>query len=673
MVNNNLLLPQFFAEAKSFTDGGLLAEYAWTIVVLPFIAALAITFFGKKLPYGGAEIAVGSILFIFVYSFSLLILNITKGVVNEFYVQVGSIGKLSLEFGWVVDGLSIMMYFVVGTVSLLVFIYAVEYMKGEIRYTFFFTSLTLFAGSMLVLVSSPTLLQLLIGWELVGVCSYLLIGHYWEEKENSSAAMKAFITNKVADVGLMIGIIMLALSVGTFRISEILYSATHGNENISNIALIAGVLLFIGAMGKSAQFPLHVWLPDAMAGPTPVSALMHAATMVTAGVYLLARMFPFYEGVAAPARELVLLIGVLTLFFGGCLAIVQDDLKKVLAYSTVSQLGYMVTAIGAGAYTAGLLHLWTHAFFKALLFLGAGSVIHAVHSNNMSEMGGLKDVMPKTFKTFIIGTIALAGLPPLAGFFSKDEILASLSHEGYTLYFAVAAFGAFITSFYMTRAVIKTFFGEYRGDGHPHESEQLMTIPLIALSVLAVISGWVNIPGVYTGFTSWVGTRGIPIKEYHPESFDLVAMFSGLSAGVAGIAAAYLLYMKFGNAETGDQKIKIQPVWGILENKYYLDDFYMKGIVDPIKSSIAKAVNGFNSNVIDRFINNAALLMSFFGKIVYSNLDQDGIDKVVNSVSVGTENVGGQLKLIQTGRVQQYLSLFLSGVLVVSIIFFVLY
>ena len=411
-------LPALFAEAKSFSDGGVLAQYAWLIVVLPFIAALVITFLGKRMPYGGAEIAVGSIFFIFMYSFALLILNISKGVVNEFYVQIGSIGSLDLEFGWVVDGLSIMMFFVVGTVSLLVFIYAVEYMKGETRYTFFFTSLTLFAGSMLVLVSSPTLLQLLVGWELVGVCSYLLIGHYWEEKENSSAAIKAFITNKVADVGLMIGIIMLALSAGTFRISDILYKATHGNENLSKVALVAGVLLFIGAMGKSAQFPLHVWLPDAMAGPTPVSALMHAATMVTAGVYLLARMFPFYEGVAAPVKELVLLVGVLTLFFGGCLAIVQDDLKKVLAYSTVSQLGYMVTAIGAGAYTAGLMHLWTHAFFKALLFLGAGSVIHAVHTNNMSEMGGLKDLMPKTFRTFIIGTVALAGLPPLAGFFS---------------------------------------------------------------------------------------------------------------------------------------------------------------------------------------------------------------------------------------------------------------
>ena len=669
----NIALPVLFAETRNFSDGGILAEYAWLIVVLPFIAALAITFLGKRMPYGGAEIAVGSILFIFIYSFSLLILNISKGVVNEFYVQIGSIGSLDLEFGWVVDGLSIMMFFVVGTVSLLVFIYAVEYMKGEIRYTFFFTSLTLFAGSMLVLVSSPTLLQLLVGWELVGVCSYLLIGHYWEEKENSSAAIKAFITNKVADVGLMIGIIMLALSAGTFRISDILYKATHGNQNISKVALVAGVLLFIGAMGKSAQFPLHVWLPDAMAGPTPVSALMHAATMVTAGVYLLARMFPFYEGAAAPVKELVLLVGVLTLFFGGCLAIVQDDLKKVLAYSTVSQLGYMVTAIGAGAYTAGLMHLWTHAFFKALLFLGAGSVIHAVHTNNMSEMGGLKDAMPKTFRTFIIGTVALAGLPPLAGFFSKDEILASLSHEGYTGYFVIAAAGAFITAFYMTRAVVKTFFGEYRGNGDPHESGQLMTMPLVVLSVLAVVSGWVNIPGVYTGFTSWVGTRGVAINEYHPESFDFAAMSLGLLAGVSGIVAAYLLYMKFGTAETGDEKIKLQPVWKILENKYYLDDLYINGIVNPLKTAVAKSVDQFNSKVLDRFVNSVGLAMGFLGKIVYSNLDQDGIDRIVNSVSVGTDDLGGRVKLIQSGRVQQYLSLFLSSVLLVSIIVFVLY
>ena len=531
------------AEGKAtYTDGGVFAEFAWIIVVLPFIAALGITFFGKSLPLKGAEIALGSVFFIFLYSCILFYLNISKGVASEFFVNVGSIGSFQIEFGWVVDGLSIMMYFVVGTVSLLVFIYAINYMEGEIRYTFFFTSLTLFAGSMLVLVSAPTLLQLLIGWELVGVCSYLLIGHYWEEKENSSAAMKAFITNKIADVGLMIGIIILALSTGTLRISEILYQATHDYEAITAVAYIAGILIFIGAMGKSAQFPLHVWLPDAMAGPTPVSALMHAATMVTAGVYLLGRLFPFYQGIAHEALDVVLIFGVITLFSAGLIAIVQDDLKKVLAYSTVSQLGYMVTAMGSGAYTAGLFHLWTHAFFKALLFLAAGSVIHAVHTNNMSEMGGLRKEMPKTFMTFIIGTVALAGLPPLAGFFSKDEILASLNHEGHNLFFMVAVAGAFITAFYMTRAVLLTFYGEYRGHGHPHESDSMMTNPLIALAFLAVVAGWVNIPGIYTGFTNWVTTRKNGIIEYHPESFDYFALSSGLFAGIIGIGLAYYIY-----------------------------------------------------------------------------------------------------------------------------------
>ena len=425
--------PTVFAEGELvYTDGGILAEYAWLLVVLPFVAALVITFTGKYLPLKGAEVALTTIGVIFLYSAALMYLHITGGVVNEFFINVGSIGVFDIEFGWVVDGLSIMMYFVVGTVALLVFIYATNYMEGEIRYTFFFTSLTLFAGSMLVLVSSPTLIQILIGWELVGVCSYLLIGHYWEKKDNSSAAMKAFITNKIADVGLMIGIIILALNTGTLRISEILYQSTHNYEKLSTVAFVAAILLFIGAMGKSAQFPLHVWLPDAMAGPTPVSALMHAATMVTAGVYLLARMFPFYKAMAPEALDVVMLFGVITLLAAGLIAVVQDDLKKVLAYSTVSQLGYMVAAIGSGAYTAALFHLWTHAFFKALLFLGAGSVIHAVHSNSMLEMGGLRKVMPKTFATFIIGTVALAGLPPFAGFFSKDEILASFNHEGET-------------------------------------------------------------------------------------------------------------------------------------------------------------------------------------------------------------------------------------------------
>ena len=658
-----------FAEGELiYTDGGLLAQYAWLLVLLPFVAALIITFMGKYLPLKGAEVALATIGLIFLYSSALMYSHITSGVVNEFFINVGSIGVFDIEFGWVVDGLSIMMYFVVGTVALLVFIYATNYMEGEIRYTFFFTSLTLFAGSMLVLVSSPTLIQILIGWELVGVCSYLLIGHYWEKKDNSSAAMKAFITNKIADVGLMIGIIILALNTGTLRISEILYQATHEYEKLSSVAFIAAILLFIGAMGKSAQFPLHVWLPDAMAGPTPVSALMHAATMVTAGVYLLARMFPFYKSMAPDALDIVMLFGVITLLAAGLIAVVQDDLKKVLAYSTVSQLGYMVAAIGSGAYTAALFHLWTHAFFKALLFLGAGSVIHAVHSNSMLEMGGLRKVMPKTFATFIIGTVALAGLPPFAGFFSKDEILASFNHEGEITFFFIAVLGAFITAFYMTRAVSLTFLGEYRGHGHPHESHNLMTTPLLALSVFAIASGWVNIPGVYTGFTDWVTTRKNKIVEYHPESFDLFALSSGLLAGLLGIALGYYLYQLQGSAETGDDKIKIQPIWSVLENKYYLDDFYFKYVIDPVKINISKAVDKFNTNVIDRFVNGFGQIASLLGGIVYNNFDQKGIDKLLNMSSSGTDSFGGKVKLLQTGKTQQYLMLFLGGVVTISLL-----
>ena len=658
-----------FAEGELiYTDGGLLAQYAWLLVLLPFVAALIITFMGKYLPLKGAEVALATIGLIFLYSSALMYSHITSGVVNEFFINVGSIGVFDIEFGWVVDGLSIMMYFVVGTVALLVFIYATNYMEGEIRYTFFFTSLTLFAGSMLVLVSSPTLIQILIGWELVGVCSYLLIGHYWEKKDNSSAAMKAFITNKIADVGLMIGIIILALNTGTLRISEILYQATHEYEKLSSVAFIAAILLFIGAMGKSAQFPLHVWLPDAMAGPTPVSALMHAATMVTAGVYLLVRMFPFYKSMAPDALDIVMLFGVITLLAAGLIAVVQDDLKKVLAYSTVSQLGYMVAAIGSGAYTAALFHLWTHAFFKALLFLGAGAVIHAVHSNSMLEMGGLRKVMPKTFATFIIGTVALAGLPPFAGFFSKDEILASFNHEGEITFFFIAVLGAFITAFYMTRAVSLTFLGEYRGHGHPHESHNLMTTPLLALSVFAIASGWVNIPGVYTGFTDWVTTRKNKIVEYHPESFDLFALSSGLLAGLLGIALGYYLYQLQGSAETGDDKIKIQPIWSVLENKYYLDDFYFKYVIDPVKINISRAVDKFNTNVIDRFVNGFGQIASLLGGIVYNNFDQNGIDKLLNMSSSGTDSFGGKVKLLQTGKTQQYLMLFLGGVVTISLL-----
>ena len=499
--------------AESFSDGGALAEWAWLIPVVPMVAAFAIVFFGKRSPWKGWGMATGSMAFVAVYGLILFFANLNEGITYEGSVSLGDIGtdpyghSLGIEWGWMVDGLSIMMYLVVGLVGFLVFTYAKGYMEGDIRYTWFFASFALFGGGMLVLVSAPNLIQLIVGWELVGVSSYLLIGHYWEEHENSSAAIKAFLTNKVADVGLFIGAIIISLSVGSFRFTDIMEVVAEGDGRsaLARFSFWAGVAIFIGAMGKSAQFPLHVWLPDAMAGPTPVSALMHAATMVTAGVYLIGRFFPFYNtpGFADDVRWIIIIIGTLTLFLTGLIALVADDIKKVLAYSTLSQLGYMVTAMGAGAYTAGLFHLFTHAFFKSLLFLGAGSVIHSVHSNNMSDMGGLRKYMPQTFWTFVIGSAALAGIVPLAGFWSKDEILASIQYAGneYTtaqggaalanFVLVVAILGAFVTAFYMTRAVSLTFFGTYKGHGHPHESPKIMTYPLIGLAFFSVVAGWI--------------------------------------------------------------------------------------------------------------------------------------------------------------------------------------
>ncbi|MGH8957179.1 MAG: NADH-quinone oxidoreductase subunit L, partial [Acidimicrobiia bacterium] len=448
-------------EGHHLSDGGALAQYAGILLVLPFIAMLLCFFFGRRMPRLGAEFAIGAMAINWVYALALFVLNITQGVAREVQFEIARIGvrngqPMVFELGWVVDGLSTMMFVVVTTVALLVFIYAVGYMHGDVRVPTFFANLSLFAGAMLVLVAAPNLVQLIIGWEGVGLASYLLIGHYWEQKENSSAAMKAFYVNRVADLGLIIGTVILGLTVGTFRFTEILAAADEGLAALGGVAVVAGLLIFFGAMGKSAQFPLHVWLPDAMAGPTPVSALMHAATMVTAGVYLIARMFPFYEGMGAEVRTWIVGVGAATLFITGLLALVQNDIKRVLAYSTVSQLGYMVAALGAGGYTAGLFHLWTHAFFKALLFLGAGSVIHAVHSNYMSDMGGLRKHMPVTYRTFLVGALALSGIPPLAGFFSKDEILATFNHEGYTLVMWLGIFAAFITAFYTFRMVFLT-------------------------------------------------------------------------------------------------------------------------------------------------------------------------------------------------------------------------
>ncbi len=662
---------------------GALVEWAWLIVIVPLVAAFVIAFFGKKLPFKGWEIAFGSIAFVGVYGTVLFLLNATQGIVYEGTVAIADIGDFHLEWGWMVDGLSIMMYFLVGVVGTLVFMYALGYMKGDVRFTWFFVSFSLFAGGMLVLVSSPNLIQLIVGWELVGVASYLLIGHYWEDYANVDAANKAFMVNKVADAALFMGAIIMAVSVGSFSFNHILEVVVHGeNGALSQWAFWAGLLIFIGAMGKSAQFPLHVWLPDAMAGPTPVSALMHAATMVTAGVYLLGRLFPFYLDVdglfAGDVRNIIIVIGGLTLFLTGFIAIVQDDIKKVLAYSTVSQLGYMVAAMGAGAYTAGLFHLFTHAFFKALLFLGAGSVIHAVHSNNMSDMGGLRKKMPITFWTFILGTLALVGIFPFAGFFSKDEILASIKYAGghgqdvanFILILGIA--GAFITALYMTRAVALTFFGEYKGKAHPHESPKSMAYPLIGLAFFAVTAGWVNMPGIYTGFTDWLATR-VPltgIGDHHAESFDWALIVIVTPLALLAIAIGWWMYGKDKDTQAERDTFRIPVLWPLLENKYYIDDFYMSGIVRPIMGPLARVVLWIDMNIVDGVVNGVGALMKVFSKGV-ATVDTNVVDGVFNATGAGTGASGSALRRSFTGRVQQYAAFSFVGVIVIAVLFII--
>src|SRR5438445_2222587 len=424
-----------------------------------------------------------------------------------------------MEIGEHIDGLTAVMFVMVTLVSLCVQIYSTAYMHGDRRYTWYFAALSLFTASMLNLVIADNLFQLLVGWELVGICSYLLIGHWWEEKENSNAAIKAFITTKTGDIPFLFGIFVLTIVAGTANIPLITHRAATGAIPAGTLT-VAALLLFGGAIGKAAQFPLHVWLPDAMAGPTPVSALIHAATMVAAGVYLVARLFGVFV-LSGRALAFVGTIGAITMLLAALLALVQDDVKRVLAYSTISQLAYMMAALALGkaGHSVGLFHLFTHAFFKALLFLGAGSVIHAVHTNNMSEMGGLRRFMPVTFGCFVIATLALMGIPPFAGFWSKDEIIATAWHTHHYPIYVVAVVTAFLTALYMTRAVLLTFFGTYRGEAHPHESPSAMTNPMLGLAALSVGAGFLNTPFLHP-FRDWIGEPFGPVT-HEPYSFAL--------------------------------------------------------------------------------------------------------------------------------------------------------
>ena len=646
-------------------------DNAWLIPLLPAISFLVILFFGKRLPKKGAEVGIAAL----TASFVIALLGALEWIGEEVprhpvhgHHEWFELGGVHFGAGFHVDGLTVMMLVVVTFISLMVHVYSTGYMDGDRRYTFFFAALSLFTAAMLLLVVADNTLQLMIGWELVGLCSFMLIGHWWEEGVNSSAAIKAFITTRTGDIGLMTGIILLFFAAGrSFDIEHLNHEALTGAIGHGTL-LVGACLLFLGVMGKSAQFPLHVWLPDAMAGPTPVSALIHAATMVVAGVYLVARLYGvFFAGfsIEVGGTNLVAIIGAITVIIAALLAFVQDDVKKVLAYSTVSQLGYMVMALGVGAWTAGVFHLFTHAFFKALLFLGSGSLIHAVHSNNMSEMGGLRKHMPTTFWTFMIGSVALAGIFPLAGFWSKDEILLGASENGFPLMLVVGLAGAFMTAAYMTRACYLIFAGEYRGHGHPHESPPSMAWPLRILAVPAVLAGLLNAPGIEL-FHGWVEFEVPGVEPFlHAHEFNAGLAVGSLAVALLGIAIASAYYFRGAMNGLSERVPVLQIGHRVLVNKYYLDDLFL-AIIRGIQYPVARAAYWVDQNVLDGVINGVGKGAQRTAHVVYDVIDQRVIDGAVNGAGLSAEEGGSILRLIQTGRVQQYAALLFGAVAVLA-------
>jgi proton-translocating NADH-quinone oxidoreductase chain L len=693
-------------------------EYAW---LAPFLCVAAFFFnvlIARQL--GGlkhglsAFVAVAAIVgafLVFVYVFLDALVNLGPAGGTEMprlllfdHQPWYSIGRWNFFATMSVDWLSIMMLGVVSFLGAFIQIYSLGYMRGDDRFWWFFAVMSLFCAAMLGLVLAYDFLFMYMCWELVGLCSYLLIGFWYQERDNAEAAKKAFVTTRIGDVGFGIGAILLFLQTNTFRMDVIFEQIAAGQIN-PTIVTIAGLLIFAGAIGKSGQFPLHVWLPDAMAGPTPVSALVHSATMVAAGVYLVARAYPLFA--ASPVTLAVIAtIGTITLFFAATIALTQRDIKRVLAYSTVSQLGYMMMALGVGAYTAGVFHLYTHAFFKALLFLGAGSVIHSLEgvfghgdkrANDIFLMGGLRKRMPITFFTFLVAALSLAGIFPLSGFWSKDDVLLGALNSGAWVPLVLGLLGAFLTAFYMFRVIYLAFFGEERwreaaagemvvagaagdteahhgaatpevdsehisprldpgsahpvaahGDagsagsagsgghgGHePHESPWVMVLPLVIIAVPAAIAGVVNIPGLWTPFG-----EAIFFEEVHHAELNLVVAALGLLAGLLGIGLATIMYWK-PIISPAALTNTLPRVYRTLYNKYYFDELYQW--------------------VIDRIILAIGALSALFDRKVVNQ-------GVVDNPASWTGRFGWALRFLETGRIYNYAFAFVVGILIIGL------
>ena len=681
-----------------------LIKLAIVILFLPLLGFTITIFFGKKIKYTYIleiiTVGIASLLSAFLMYTKLSAYADTE-IVSEFtWITLGS---TSIKLGMLLDNLSVIMIFTVTLISLLVHIYSVAYMKGDIRYSRYFAYLGLFTFSMTGIVFTHNFLMMYIFWELVGVSSYLLIGFWYEKKSASDAGKKAFLVNRIGDLGMFVGILILFFTYDSFSFDTIFSQLSAGVLPFGTETglTIAGLLIFCGAVGKSAQFPLHVWLPDAMEGPTPVSALIHAATMVAAGVYLVVRVFGMLTG---DALFIIALIGALSAFIPATIALTQKDIKRVLAYSTVSQLGYMIMALGVGAFTFAFMHLITHAFFKACLFLGSGSVIQAMHhEQDITKMGGLRKKLPYTYYTFLIATLALSGIPLTSGFLSKDGILAGAtayaSLTGHWLFPVVGFLVAMLTAFYMFRLIILTFHlkpvDQHKFD-HAHESPKLMVIPLVVLAALsffiwftpnpinpdagAFLSDWIKAPEIsvpenarYDFMNEMNAGENINHEIVYSEQYTEAmhdahypAMIISLIVALSGIGLAFLFY-QYKKVNVDKLAKTFKPLYDLSYNKWYFDEIYNASIVGGTLV-LSRMLAWFDNNIIDGIVNGSASVTKAFSNFS-GKFDNVVVDGLVNFMAYLSAFVGLIFRKFQTGKVQTYIVLVIFSLVILLFLF----
>lgn len=616
------------------------------LILSPFVGFLINGFRYKKHSYMVAGSIATVAVFISFVSAAMMVFDLinmpaeSRRIAVNFFEWI-AVGNLKVNAAFVIDQISAIMILVITGVGTLIHLFSISYMHHDKGVAKYFAFLNLFIFNMLLLVLGDNLLVMFVGWEGVGLCSYLLIGFWFTDEAKAAAGMKAFITNRIGDAAFLLGMFILFLTFGTLNFSELnALAPTVADATWLGAVSLGTLFLFIGATGKSAQIPLYVWLPDAMAGPTPVSALIHAATMVTAGVYMIVRLNPIF--IMAPNTMMIIaIIGAATAVIAATIGMTQWDIKKVLAYSTVSQLGYMFLACGVGAFGAAMFHLMTHAFFKALMFLGSGSVIHGMHEEqDIRKMGGLKKYLPITHFTFLMGWLAIIGIPPFAGFFSKDEILWLSFHSpmGSPVLWAMGALGATLTAFYMTRLMCLTFWGKSRvpKETHPHESDAMMTVPLIILAVLSVIGGWIGIPHVIGSvigdvpniWEHWLHPliKEIPNMEHAEASLEWTLMAVSVSLATISAFVAYQMYVR--KPGTADKVAKsLGPIYKVVYNKYFVDEGYFAAIINPLVK---------------------------FSRVLWYYIDVHFIDKCTYWVADVVKGGGSMVRSLQNGNMQQY-------------------